>query len=249
MLSSLLPIIPVVEDRLRRIVLELVFLVFGLGVFMVNGGSGAGNRGGSGMKSASFACTPVDQPPWSWWGCLVPFISRPLWEMWQGSEEPARGHRCGWPQGSLRVLGPCTKRLVNNYILEGTTRASRTPCRHLALRALLGAAMKAPAPAGATAPSHSAHLSPCLYGVGGLHKTTTLIIVLLVVFAATAAVVYPEVVDGEESKTEFTIVPCTHPLEIEACEGMCSLDSECTQLSSIPKSELPVLIDPTTKFA
>ena len=43
-----------------------------------------------------------------------------------------------------------------------------------------------------------------------------LITVLLAAFAATAAVVYREVVDGEESKTESTIVLGTHPLEIEA---------------------------------
>ena len=92
---------------------------------------------------------------------------------------------------------------------------------HLALRTLLGAAMKAPAPAGAgvyTAPSHRAHLSLCLYGVGGPNKTTILITVLLAAFAATAAVVYRKLVDGEESNTDFTIAPCTHPLEIEACE-------------------------------
>ena len=38
-------------------------------------------------------------PPWSWWAGLVPFRIR----TWQGSEEPARGHRCGWSQGSHRV--------------------------------------------------------------------------------------------------------------------------------------------------
>ena len=44
--------------------------------------------------------TPGSLPPWSWWRCPVPVISRPLWWTWQGSEELSRGHRCGWPQGS-----------------------------------------------------------------------------------------------------------------------------------------------------
>ena len=84
---------------------------------------------------------------------------------------------------------------------------------------------------------------------GGPHKTTTLITVLLAAFAATAAVVYREVVDGKESKTECAIVLYTHPLEIEACDRNVLSDSECILHSSILKTEAPVTVDLTTRSA
>ena len=58
-------------------------------------------------------------------------------------------------------------------------------------------------------------------------------------------VVYREVVDGKESKIDL----CAHPLEIEACERNVLSGPECTQHSSIPKSEAPVLVDLMTKLA
>ena len=87
--------------------------------------------------------------------------------------------------------------LVNLLHRLGPTRTCRTPCRCRALRALMEAAMYAPAPAGVdTAPLHRAYLSR-VYDVGGPHKTATLITVVPAASAATAAVVYREVVDGK----------------------------------------------------
>ena len=60
-------------------------------------------------------------------------------------------------------------------------------------------------------------------------------------------VVYRDVVDGKESKTECAIILRAHPLEIEVCER--NVLSGFRVHSSIPKSEASVLIDLTTKSA
>ena len=69
--------------------------------------------------------------------CLVPVISRPLWEIWQGSEEQARGHRCGWLLGVPLGMGgdpePCTERYGQHTSLWGSARTSRTPCHRVQL--------------------------------------------------------------------------------------------------------------------
>ena len=61
------------------------------------------------------------------------------------------------------------------------------------------------------------------------------------------AVVYRDVVDGKESKTECAIVLRAHPLEIEVCER--NVLSGFRVHSSISKSEASVLIDLTIKSA
>ena len=65
---------------------------------------------GSSARREEGKNVPGGWPPWSWWEGPVSVRIR----TWQGSEELARGHRCGWPRGSHRVLGgdpePCTER-------------------------------------------------------------------------------------------------------------------------------------------
>ena len=76
---------------------------------------------------------PGGQPPWSWCGGLVPVRIR----TWQGSEELARGHRCGWLQGSHRVLGgdprALYKAMMRSICIRLGHSCSRTPCHRVRL--------------------------------------------------------------------------------------------------------------------
>ena len=69
-------------------------------------------------------------PPWSWWRGLVLVRIR----TWQGSQEPAKGHCCGWPRGS-------------HWVWERTPEScTRTSYHRAQLHDLVfqGAAMKVP---------------------------------------------------------------------------------------------------------
>ena len=86
----------------------------------------------------------------------------------------------------------------------------------------------------------------CLYEVGGPHQTTILSTVLLAAFAATAAVVCCEVVDKGKQNL-------MHNCSVFTSVGDRGLRRNVLTgfrvHSALEHPELPVPIDPTTKFA
>ena len=121
-------------------------------------------------------------------------------DSWRGSHEQARGHRCGWPQGSHWVWEG-TPSLVQSdwstYICPGPTRTSRTPCRCLALLALMGGRDVS----SCACRSWHSTASSCL----SFTMSTGLVVPTKpphhrAASAATVAVVYREVVDGKKAK-------------------------------------------------
>ena len=96
-------------------------------------------------------------------------------------------------------------------------------------------------------PLHRAELSPFLRGWGSPQNHH--ITVLLSMSAATAVVVYREVVDGEIAKINAQLFNTHTRWRPRFAKRLCSTDPECTQHSSISKSEAPVLVDLTTKSA
>ena len=85
-------LLPSVEDRLPRIVLGLIILVLGLGVFLIKIAqrqARGGNLGGKGMKSASFARQGVHVVGSQTRNCFLPQTCRHLVHSTEPTLRPA----------------------------------------------------------------------------------------------------------------------------------------------------------------
>ena len=154
-------------------------------------------------------------------GCLVPVRIR----TWQRSEELARGHRCGWPQGSHWVWegtpSPVQSDMVNTH-----------PCgaRHVRLgRRVIESNCTTWGRDGNSCWCRSGHspLNVATELVVSL-KTTTLFTVLLAASAAVAILTRSSCLSLMEKKAKL-IAPlfCTHiRWKSRSANGM---DPECTQ--------------------
>ena len=143
--------------------------------------------------------------------------------MWQGSEELARGHRCGWPQGSHCVWDGTPSLVqsdtVNIHPSRARRRTPRTPHHQVRLHDP-GNAMETPADAGVD----TAQLTVATELVVSLKKHHTDHRVAgcvcrdcVCVREEKWATVY-RVVDETESKIECPIVMYSYSLAIEVCE-------------------------------
>ena len=170
------------------------------------------------------------------------------------SEELARGHRCGWPQGSHWVWEETPSPVqsdtaVNNYILSGARRASSSP---IAQSGFLRWKLLLVAGADTGGVTVATEFVICL-------KTTTLFTVLMETpcWCRSAFTSEPTrcrqqfIVTLMENKAKLNaLLSCAHMRwRSRRAKEMCSAAPECTLHTSIPKSEASILSDLMTKSA